>query len=218
MRFARSVAVLLMALAMTVAVPGAVGAQEDSPWITVDKVMVNKLGGVNVQGSMSCSALYDQLLNGGVTGWYEPAPGQYSQKTIYADADDFVLVLANPDNYVVSQPAGRKTTIQVKHESSRAHPCFSNVPPELLDFTPKCDPSGAPCSWTTDRFGYFGSDPLFDYAATGQFKTGVLNVDVLLAWGYVQVYTVDNGHVISSEEVAVQGQTANQVVVRAVRS
>ncbi len=188
-------AVVGIALIAPAASSGA--AEPYSDWITVDRVLVNKLGGVNVSGEVSCEGTYQDLMAGQFQAvrenglWYTVvSPGPL----------DKVNILVNADWYTVSQPAGRRLMIQVEHESSRMTPCYAQHPYEM-DGTPwtdlgvQCRQDGTACRWETDRYGYdrvkYG--PLFDYSPDGKFKTGSLNVD---AYGYgalVMIYHEGTG-------------------------
>lgn len=107
-------------------------------------------------------------------------------------AGDLVYLHANSDNYVVSQPSGRKAMITVEHGSSRMSPCFMETPTLPDGDSPppwqSCDPDGAPCGWVTDTYSHDRDrdGPLFDYSATGKFKTGLMSVKAhsvgLLVW------------------------------------
>jgi hypothetical protein len=186
----------LVALAAVVGIAliapaGSLGAAEPySDWITVDRVLVNKLGGVNVSGEVSCAGTYADLMAGLVMAvdeneqWYTvAAPGP----------EDKVNILVNADQYTVSQPAGRRTMIQVEHGSSRMTPCFAQYPVDPAGNSwqqVQCRPDGTACRWETDRFGYdrvkYG--PLFDYSADGKFKAGSLNVDAYTYGVEVMIY------------------------------
>lgn len=124
-------------------------------WVSVDKVMVNKLGGVNVSGQVSCAGAYAQLsdLEGGGL-WYDTGQKDDDGNPIFGlipkpGIDDSVVLQANNDNYTVSQPAGRRTMIQVTHGSSRMSPCFVLIPegnPEGSVFGSNCGAEGeTPC-------------------------------------------------------------------------
>ena len=188
MRFVRSTLTMITLLFLGVALAPAASAQEDEPWIAVDKVMVDKLGGVSIEGRHSCGALYDRLLSGGIVYMAQNEFGQWEQRTITAAPDDVVVIGSNPDNYTVSQPVGRKTMIQVTHQSSRLQWCFSNAPAGFFDVEIPCDAAGAPCAWVTDRFSYSGDGPLFDYSPSGKFKAGYVNVQVTDMGYYVDVF------------------------------
>ncbi len=217
MRFALKMTALLLALVLAAGVGPTVSAQEDIPWITVDTVMVNKLGGVSVRGTMSCAAIYHDLTDGnGITYWAEDGPGQWSEQTISADEDDWITIGTNPDNYVVSEPAGRKGMIQVEHGSSRLQWCFSNVPAGTFDWTPPCHSSGAPCTWVTDRVNYDSSDPLYDYSADGKFKPGLLNVDVTMVGVWIEVYR--DGCLGDMVGASIPMEGFSSQIVKAVRS
>ncbi len=97
-------------------------AEPYSDWITVDRVLVNKLGGVNVSGEVSCEGTYEDLMAGRFRAvdeneqWYAVVP---------PGAEDRVNIFVNADQYTVSQPAGRRMMIQVEHGSSRMTPCYA---------------------------------------------------------------------------------------------
>lgn len=174
MRTRLRVVLMAVVLGMGVLVP-ALPSTADTPsgdWVSVDRAMVNKLGGVNVSGQVSCAGTYDLIAE----GLFE-----VDGVPLVLAPDDKVNLLANNDNYTVSQSVGRKTMIQVTHGSSRMSPCFvqilSNPDGSAID-SQLCEEGGAPCRWTTDHFGYdsntFG--PLFDYSPNGKFKTGTMSV------------------------------------------
>jgi hypothetical protein len=184
-------AVVAVLALMTVA--GSSGAAEPySDWITVDRVLVNKLGGVNVSGEVSCAGTYDDLMAGLFQAvneneeWYTVAvPG----------SEDKVNIFVNADQYTVSQPAGRRLMIQVEHGSSRMTPCYAQHPYDMngtawTDFGVQCRPDGTACRWETDRFAYdrVKHGPLFDYSPNGKFKAGSLNVDAYAYGALVMIY------------------------------
>lgn len=172
------VGVLALAWAFSFA-PNASATTDGGDWVTVDKVLVNRLGGVNVSGWVSCAGTYQRLMAGEFR--YQDENGDY--QTIPAPAaGDEVNLAANSDNYTISQPAGRKSMIQVTHGSSRMNPCFLQVRANP-DGTPMpdwvtCEPGGSPCRWETDQYGYDHETlgPLFDYSPNGKFKAGSLSV------------------------------------------
>jgi uncharacterized membrane protein len=178
------------ALALLAAAPatGATG----SDWITADRALVNRLGGVSVSGQVSCAGTYAQLMDGQLQ--YLDENEQWG--TIPTPTEtQLVDIFVNADNYTVSQPAGRRLMIQVDHGSSRMTPCFAQY---------KVDPNGTPwseisnvqcdgvtpCRWETDRYAYdrLALGPLFDYSPDGKFRTGNLTVDVSAYGSMVAVY------------------------------
>jgi hypothetical protein len=167
------------ALAATWVVPALpASAVSEGDWINVTQVLVNRLGGVNVSGQVSCEGTYQQILAGDL----EVQDSQGNVVPLELQPGDKVNLFANHDNYTVSQPAGRKAMIQVTHESSRMNPClvqyrFSPDGTPMPDSV-GCAPDGYPCRWETDAFSYdrASQGPLFDYAANGKFKAGLLNV------------------------------------------
>ncbi|HET7312684.1 MAG TPA: hypothetical protein VFJ17_15310 [Mycobacteriales bacterium] len=147
-------------------------------WVSVNQVLVNRLGGVSVSGQVSCAATYERIAAGSVQ--YQDDQGNWYP--IELQPGDKVNLAANTDNYTVTQPSGRKAMIQVTHGSSRMNPCFLQYPfsPDgspMPDWV-QCAPEGAPCGWQTDEFGYDHDSlpPLFDYSPHGKFKAGLLSV------------------------------------------
>ena len=177
------------ALALLAAAP-ATGAAPGGDWISVDRALVNRLGGVNVSGEVSCAGTYAQLMAGQLQ--YVDENEQWGTVPTPTDTQK-VTILVNPDNYTVTQPAGRRLMIQVDHGSSRMTPCYAEqrVMPDgsLIGFD-KCPTDAGPCRWETDRYGYdrVALGPLFDYSPDGKFKAGGLNVDVFAYGSEVVVY------------------------------
>ena len=178
-------------------------AQSDAiPWITVDKVLVNKIGGLSVVGRVDCSAIYQQLTGDGVWVWGEGGQGDWA--TAYALTIDpetqSVDIYSNADNYTVSQPAGRRGMIQVTHGSSRAGTCYVDPEFDTGDWVPPCESSGSPCRWVTDRWGWDSTEPLFDVSADGKFKPGLVHIEVENLGGWIDVQTRDgSGNVIDQQ-------------------
>jgi len=178
-RFAGAL-LLCAALVGLVGTSAAASPDKDQIWVT--SALVKRLGGVSVVGQVSCAGSYAQLVNGDLqyldgdeeTGVWTNIPALGST--------DQVIMLVNADNYTVSQPAGRKTMIQVTHESSRMSPCYattSSLPDgSVIPQSVACATSGTPCRWTTDAGDYdhdtYG--PLFDYSPNGRFKAGLMAV------------------------------------------
>lgn len=180
MRAAQAVLTVgVLALGGSLSFVSSAGAAPSGDWVSVDKVMVNKLGGVNVSGEVSCAGTYQRLMAGELT--YQDENGE--QQTIPAPGPgDLVNLAANNDNYTVSQPAGRKAMIQVTHGSSRMNPCFmqvrANPDGSPMPDSISCAVGGSPCRWETDRYGYDHDSlgPLFDYSPDGRFKAGTVSV------------------------------------------
>lgn len=180
-------------LALMAPAASSTAAEPYSDWITVDRVLVNRLGGVNVSGEVSCAGTYDALLAGQLQAvdeneqWYTVEP---------PGPEDKVNIMVNADQYTVSQPAGRRMMIQVDHGSSRMTPCYAQYPFDMdgtawADIgTVQCREDGTACRWETDRYAYdrvtYG--PLFDYSADGKFKAGSLNVDAATYGALVMLY------------------------------
>jgi hypothetical protein len=173
------------------------GTMADTPDMTVDKVVVNKLGGVSVVGTVDCSDLAQQVRQQGFSYvdendmWQELPP---------VGEDVLINIYANSDNYTVSQPAGRRGMIVVTHGSSRMSPCYLQYDDPDDGYTPPCDETGAPCTWVTDHYGYSEPTPLFDYSPNGKFKPGTVAVEAYSIGALVEVITVDgSGAVISKD-------------------
>ncbi|HET7800028.1 MAG TPA: hypothetical protein VFL38_06380 [Humibacillus xanthopallidus] len=184
------------ALALLAAAP-ATGATTGSDWISVDRALVNRLGGVNVSGEVSCAGTYAQLMAGQLQ--YVDENEQWLPIPTPTETQ-LVNILVNPDNYTVTQPAGRRLMVQVVHGSSRMHPCYAQYPYEP-DGTSWADlgqiecRDETTCRWETDRYGYdrVALGPLFDYSPDGKFKAGSLNVDVFAYGSEVVVYDTQTG-------------------------
>lgn len=177
-RAVRVLSALIFGMGVALAATPSQSAEPDD-WVSVTTVRIDRLGGVNVVGEVSCEGAFARLEAGELSyenefGEWVPIP--YDGEPLFMDA--------STDNYTVSQPAGRKAMIQVTHGSSQLTPCYGTSPtypngePQEARFA--CDPSGAPCAWQTNAYDYdyetFG--PLFDYSPDGKFKTGLLNVTV----------------------------------------
>lgn len=167
------------ALALVVAWPAsaqAIQRMDPSDYVQVTKVIVNRIGGVSVEGTMSCSATAVAVRAGGFSG-DDMSTEDEVQVPIVVTATDRLVLLTNPDRYVVSQPVGRRAMIQASHQPSKMNPCFTEVT-SLPDGPVACAIDMA-CPWRTDRYGWdstrFG--PLFEYSPSGTFKAGLLNVD-----------------------------------------
>lgn len=188
--------VAAVALALLVPVAPVSAADPYSDWITVDRALVNKLGGVSVSGEVSCPGTYELLMAGQLEAMTQDEQGHDVWYTVEVPGtEDRVNIFVNADNYIVSQPAGRRTMIQVKHESSRMNPCFAQwqydeegTPWSELSVVECRDE--AVCRWETDRFAYdrVTLGPLFDYSPDGKFKSGDLNVDVTTYGSMIAIY------------------------------
>ncbi|WP_404390875.1 hypothetical protein [Humibacillus xanthopallidus] len=187
-RFLATLAAVGLALMAAAPASGATGGD----WISVDRALVNKLGGVSVSGEVSCAGTYAQLLDGSLE--YVDENEQWLPIPAPTDTQ-LVNIFVNADTYTVSQPAGRRLMIQVEHGSSRMHPCFAQHPydedgrswQEIGQIECRDETT---CRWETDRYAYdrVTLGPLFDYSPDGKFKTGNLNVDVSTYGSMVAVY------------------------------
>lgn len=194
----RLVAALAAVLAAGAVVWGTTpGTMADTPDMTVDKVVVNKLGGVSVVGTVDCSDLALQVRTEGF-----PYVDENDQWLFLEPVGEDVLIniAANSDNYTVSQPAGRRGMVMVTHGSSRMSPCYSEYDDPGDGYTPPCDEAGAPCTWVTDHFGYFEPTPLFDYSPNGKFKPGTVAVEASSIGAFVEVITLDGSGAVVSQE------------------
>ena len=193
LRRRRVVAALVAFLAVGTVMGTSATATPAEPEMTVDKVMVNKLGGVSVVGSISCAGFASQVRENGMS--YMDGDDQW-QYLPPVGPDVLLNIAANSDNYTVSQPAGRRLMIAVTHASSRMTPCYVEYPEGFGDNEPPCTESGTSCTWVTDHMSYEGTTPLFDYSSDGKFKVGTLAVAAESVGTLLDVYTVDeNGAV-----------------------
>jgi hypothetical protein len=182
-KFFAMVAVVGLAL-MAPAAPVSAADAPPTDWVSVDTVLVNRLGGVSVSGEFSCAATFELLKAGQLEAMEETEEGDrwYTIEAPNLETDE-VLLFVNADNYTVTQPAGKRLMIKVQHGSSRMTPCYTTTR-ETWDGNTisedMCPTSEGPCRWETDRYAYdrekFG--PLFDYSDNGKFKVGNLNVEV----------------------------------------
>jgi hypothetical protein len=174
MRITRIAAALALGVAALLPLAAsAASAVEPVDLVNVTQVMVNRLGGVSVVGTLSCAGTAAQVFE----GTYQTMDQDEQWVTVPFTSDDKLIILTNPDNYVVSQPSGRKAMIQASHASSRAAVCFSTE--TAFPGGPSIPaPVNGAYAWRTDQFGYDPNPyvPLFDYASNGKFKTGSLNV------------------------------------------
>lgn len=193
MRTRSRILATLAAVGLALMSAGPASGVPGGDWITVDRALVNKLGGVSVSGEVSCAGTYAQVMDGQLS--YQDENEQWLPLPAPTDTQ-LVNIFVNADNYTVTQPAGRRLMIQVEHGSSRMTPCYAQYP---------YDENGAPwseisnvqcrdettCRWETDRYAYdrVALGPLFDYSPNGKFKAGDLNVDVFAYGSMVAVYT-----------------------------
>ena len=83
-----------LALGVGFAAPAVAAIEPPGDWMSVTKVMVNRLGGVNVSGEVSCAGSYQRLVDGQLgyddDGQWVPVP--------FVEGD-LVVMSANNDNY-----------------------------------------------------------------------------------------------------------------------
>ena len=190
MKMKRSFFATVAAVTLAVLGPGVLpsAAAGETDWIATDGALVNRLGGVHVYGTVSCAGTAQTLREAG-SFVYQGEDG--AEEEILIGADDAINLFVNPDNYVVSQPAGRRQMVTVEHGSSQMSPCYVETETGDDGITPwaelgvECAADGDSCTWRTHRFAYDPSPwvPLFDYSTDGKFKAGDLNV-------YVSTYGV----------------------------
>lgn len=194
----RGVAALLAVVTAGAALAATAPAtMAESPDMTVDKVIVNKLGGVSVVGSVDCTDLATQVREAGFAYVDENEQWQFLEPV---GADVLINVFANSDNYTVSQPAGRRGMITVTHGSSRMSPCYVGFDDPGDGYEPPCGDAGAPCRWATDHYAYDSSTPLFDYSTDGKFKAGTVAVSAHSIGAFVEVVTVDGSGAVTSRD------------------
>lgn len=176
-RHATAVGILLIAVTATAAPPSSAnGGPTD--FATVSRAFVNKQGGLNVQGRVSCAGTAAAIQNGTyfyVGGTMEPADGMGG--TITLAPTDTLLLLANSDQYTARQAVGRKWVVQVTHESSRMNPCYTDVTTGPTGETLECQVGAESCPWRTDWFGWgLEQGLLWDYPSGGKFVPGPVTV------------------------------------------
>jgi len=179
---------MALALGITLAVVPPASASGGTDSVTVTQALVNRLGGVSVEGTITCAGSADQVR----AGTFEAEDESGAWVTIPWTAGDRLLMVTNPDQYTVTQPAGRKRSVQVTHTSSRATPCYTELT-TFSDGTPiPCEVEQV-CTWRTDAFGYDQSQgPWFDYSASGRFSKGWLNVTGHSSGLYIAVVHSDS--------------------------
>lgn len=166
-----------MALIGTLPMAPTTAATSTTDMVSVTAVLVNRLGGVNVQGLISCAGTAATIKAGNaryVGTELQSMDGQHEPITLAAD--DALLLLANSDNYVVRQPVGRKAVVEVTHASSRMNPCYTDLAVGPSGESINCA-IGAVCPWRTDWFGWRDDQSLlWDYPSTGKFVANALSV------------------------------------------
>ena len=209
-------------------VPAGLGnaAGNSMDWTTVDAtrvgtVMVDKMGGVNVSGTVACSATHAAVRTAIADGEFfaDNLMTGAKDEQVVLGPNDHVNLLANSDEYTVTQPAGKKTMLMVTHQSSRMNPCFME---EYVDGPAQSNPcatAGAPCRWETDIFGYdrVSLGPLFDYSANGQFKAGTMSVNAQSIGLGLQIVRSDGSrglYLVENGSYAVTTQTVRAVSYR----
>ena len=159
-----------VALVTGVIAPAQANGGTDS--VKVTRALVNRLGGVSVEGTVTCAASAAQVKG----GTFQALDSDEQWVTVPWAPGDRLLILTNPDQFTVNQPVSRRWSVQVTHTSSRATPCFTDVS-TLPGGTDVSCPVSSVCSWRSDAFGYDqGDGPWFDYSASGRFSKGWLNV------------------------------------------
>ncbi len=192
--FAALLAVVTAGAALAATAPVSMA---ETPDMTVDKVIVDKLGGVSVVGSVDCSDLALQVRDQGLSYVDENDEWQFLEPV---GAEVLINIAANSDNYTVSQPAGRRGMIKVTHGSSRMSPCYSEYDDPGDGFEPPCADAGAPCTWVTDHYAYDSTQPLFDYSLDGKFKPGTVAVAAESIGAFVEVITLDGSGAVTSRD------------------
>ena len=167
-----SIISMLILVGTTVAFAGPVAAQDASPTLTVDKVLVNRTGGVTAMGMVDCSAAVADFWRG-----IENVP-------------DGTVVLVNV-SWTAYQAAGRRT-LRADLVDTQASPCWANTTQDVDPGRCKASASGilSPCRWDS---GNWGSDG-YQYG-NGTFKPGTVHLHTVLEGGY---YATDaDGNLVS---------------------
>ena len=154
------VASVLVLVTANLAVAGPVGGTEAGPVFTVDKVFVNKTGGVSVMGTVDCSAAVAE---------------QWPNNTV--PPETYVLVNVSWKAY---QPAGRRM-LMAELGDSQASPCWANAtefvdPGRCVELKPGI---WGQCRWDSSNWGQDG----YQYG-TGKFVKGMVHVDATLEGGF----------------------------------
>lgn len=128
---------------------------------TIDKVLVNKAGGITASGTVDCSAAVLEMW-----GSFENVPANWS-------------VVVNVD-WTANQPVGRRM-LTAQLQDSQASPCWANDD-EFLDPGRCVEQSPGiwyPCRWDSSNWGDSG----WIYG-NGKFGTTLTSVDAVLIGGY----------------------------------
>lgn len=143
-----------MAATAVVMPAGSASAQdyEHSFVSTVDRVVVNRYGGITVSGTLDCSAEVEAIYGG--------------PELIPANTSVFVS-----KNWTATQYVGRNKVVTASYSSGIASVCYTNDPGMMNgDVT-------APWSWST-QYGYPVGEVQWVYSATGKFGTGPIHVEL----------------------------------------
>lgn len=124
---------------------------------TVNKVLVSRLGGITVSGTMNCKAAVDAY---------------------YADLNETV-----PDNLTVlvtvqwtaTQPVGRNKSVTATWRAEHLNPCYNSNPD--ISGAELCPVAPVPCSWITS-FQNSSDTPYYVYPTNGKFAPGPIHVDL----------------------------------------
>jgi hypothetical protein len=152
-----------IAVAPGVAAPSRANAEDAAFTITVDRVFVNQFGGIQVEGTMDCTAA--------VVAAYPN------------DADRPDMVLANP-NWEATQYVGRTKVIRATYKSEIASPCYIKDEQGPYRWTTQTPfPDGQP-TWLYSPDGKFGPGKIHVEAfGKGAGPIPTVPFPDLYAWG-----------------------------------
>lgn len=146
---------------LAIATAGPAGAVPYGIAVVPTQVLVDRLGGITVSGTVDCTAEVEAAFPGGV-----PAN----------------LTVLAAVNWWAYQPAGRRKMIHAANNPSHAWTCYNSSPDPQLG--PVCGGSAGPCRWITSNYGT-SSTPFYVYSLDGRFVRGWIHVDTQGTGGYV---------------------------------
>ena len=134
---------------------------EQSIYATVDRVQVNKMGGITVSGSVDCTDQVAAIYGGDVDS---------------IPADTIVVVNMNWD---ALQYVGKGKTVFAEYDSAIASICYTNMDESLF---PDWVDLVAPYSWET-RYPYPTGTVQWVYSRDGKFAAGPIHIELTAIGG-----------------------------------
>jgi hypothetical protein len=159
-----AVATFVAALATALVPVGGASAEgyEHSFTGTVDKVLVNRYGGITVSGTMDCTAEVAAIYGG--------------EENVPADTTVYV-----GKQWTATQYAGRGKVITASYSSGIASICYTNDPAVMA--WPGY--SEAPYPWST-LYGFPVGETQWVYSDNGKFGAGAIHVELTLEGSELQ--------------------------------